>query len=283
MIVAVLAEAPEIGAVIDLGSGDGDLLAALHRERPDLSLFGVDLRDRPEHLSEAITWCRDRWDTDGESWSTGEAFVVLATLDRPTLVLAVEWLDDLPCPIATGQEKSWRTLLVDADGRESDGGPVAPDDRTWIRQWWPDGDRIEVGRTRDQAWAAACTHLTSGPGGLALMIDYGHRRSERPDGGTLTGYRHGRQATPVPSGQVNLTAHVAVDAVAAAGESVGASTIELVRQRAAAERRIAPSTDADTDPLAALVRRSELHAVTSPAIFGDFWWLLQRLPTGSGS
>lgn len=280
LIVAVLAETPEIGAVIDLGAGDGDLLAAVHRERPDLSLFGVDLRERPEHLSEAITWCRDRWDTETGSWTSGEAFVVLATLDRPTLLLAVEWLDDLPCMIATADDNSWRTVLVDADGEESPGPVAGADDADWIDAWWPDGDRVEVGRTRDRAWSAACSHLASGPGGAALMIDYGHRRGDRPAGGTLTGYRHGQQVVPTLTGRVNLTAHVAVDAVAAAGEAAGASTVELVRQRVAAERRIETPAGQDTDPLAALVRRSELHAITAPTVFGDFWWLLQRLPAG---
>jgi hypothetical protein len=53
-----------------------------------------------------------------------------------------------------------------------------------------------------------------------MAIDYGHVRVERAtgawDGGTLAAYRRGRLVSPVPDGSCNITAHVAVDACAAA-------------------------------------------------------------------
>jgi hypothetical protein len=76
----------------------------------------------------------------------------------------------------------------------------------------------------------------------------------------------------VPDGTVNLTAAVAVDALAAAGESVGAATFLLERQAEVLDR--VPS-DPDGGQLEALVRRSERAALTAAHRWGDLWWLLQ--------
>ena len=77
--------------------------------------------------------------------------------------------------------------------------------------------QAEIGSSRDDAWAAITGMLDAG---AAVAIDYGHTRAERVagtwDGGTLVGYRDGRVVTPVADGSCNLTAHVAIDSVAAA-------------------------------------------------------------------
>ena len=77
--------------------------------------------------------------------------------------------------------------------------------------------RAEIGSSRDDAWAAITGMLDAG---AAVAIDYGHTRAERVagtwDGGTLVGYRDGHVVTPVADGSCNLTAHVAIDSVAAA-------------------------------------------------------------------
>ncbi|MBM0240015.1 SAM-dependent methyltransferase, partial [Micromonospora sp. ATA32] len=110
--------------------------------------------------------------------------------------------------------------------------------------------RAEIGRTRDEAWADAVRKIDRG---LALAVDYGHTRDERPVDGTLTGYRAGRQVAPVPDGSCDVTAHVAVDSVAAAGATVAGRTYTLVSQREAlralgADGRRPPLTLASTDP-----------------------------------
>src|SRR5262249_62244441 len=74
--------------------------------------------------------------------------------------------------------------------------------------------RAEVGAPRDAAWADAVRAVTRG---LALAVDYGHLANGRPAFGSLTGFRDGRQVPPVPDGSCDLTAHVAIDSVAAAG------------------------------------------------------------------
>jgi hypothetical protein len=108
------------------------------------------------------------------------------------------------------------------------------------------------------------------------MIDYGHLLDDRPAHGTLAGYQHGRPVLPRPSPAINLTAHVAVDSVRAAGEAAGARTELLVRQREAV-RRLLP-VPGRTDPSGTLARlqlagERRLLADT----LGDHWWLVQSV------
>ena len=119
--------------------------------------------------------------------------------------------------------------------------------------------------------------------GVALAADYGHRRASRPAAGTLAGYRDGRPVRPIPDGSRDITAHVAVDACAAAGVAAGAAATVLTTQRAAlralglAGRRPALRL-ADRDPagyLAALRQASEEAELTDPAGLGGFGWLVQ--------
>jgi hypothetical protein len=198
-------------------------------------------------------------------------------------------------------------VLVGTAGREQLGDPPAAPDLAWLDRWWPTGtesadrngvdqvrvdqvrvDRVraEVGRTRDRAWQGVIAALRTS-GGAALMIDYGHLRTARPPQGSLTGFVHGREVAPEPSPAVNLTADVAVDAVAAAGEEAGARTDFLVEQRSAVSRLLPPdptpgppAARPDGQPagpgtLALLQERSERHALASA--FGNHWWLLQTV------
>ena len=175
---------------------------------------------------------------------------------------------------------AWRYLLVDDAGRESLGPPVDSPDEKWIGTWWPAGERIEIGRPRDLAWADAIGHLDRG---LALAIDYGHTRAVRPPLGTLTGYVGGREALPVPDGGCDLTAHIAADAVATAGSVVAGLDPLLVRQSAAlaalgVHGRRPPIDLAHRDPAAyvrALADASTASELTDPAGLGDHYWLLQ--------
>ncbi len=140
--------------------------------------------------------------------------------------------------------------------------------------------RAEIGRARDAAWSAAVAAVRRG---LAVAVDYGHLRADRPSLGTLTGFRAGRQVPPVPDTSCDLTAHVAMDSVAAAGSAVAGLPYQLVSQRAALREFGAdgrrPSLElAATDPAAyvrALAAASAAAELTDPAGLGGHWWLLQ--------
>jgi SAM-dependent MidA family methyltransferase len=198
--------------LVDIGAGRGELLTAMIAAMPEglrerVRAIAVEVAPQPDGLDPAITWT----DTPPDRVSG--------------LVVATEWLDNVPLDIAEMTPDGWRTVLVDADGTESLGGE--PDDAAWLDRWWPDGIRAEIGATRDAAWAEAVAHIDTG---LALAIDYGHTLADRPALGTLAAFRNGVAVMPVPNGSCDLTAHIAADAVAAAGSAVAGLDAQVVRQ-----------------------------------------------------
>ncbi|MFY1689366.1 SAM-dependent methyltransferase [Plantactinospora sp. WMMB782] len=274
--------------VVDVGAGRGELLGTLAGLAPPelaarLRLTAVELAPRPDDLPDRVDW--------------------RAELPERTvgLLLATEWLDNVPLDVAEPGPGGWRRVLVDpATGTESPGGPLDPAESAWLDRWWPIptdpgppdraeigltrdlawADRAEIGLTRDLAWAEAVGSLHRG---LALAVDYGHLRRARPRHGTLTGFRAGRQVDPVPDGSRDLTAHVAVDSVAAAGAAVAGRPYTLVGQHTALRalgvdgRRPALALAA-ADPagyLRALAGASTAAELTDPAGLGGHWWLLQ--------
>ena len=199
-------------AVIDVGSGAGGLLKRLALEGTDARLIGIDLRVRPPGLDPGIEWI------------TGDARQVASDLRGIRgVVVAHEFLDDIPCEAVEADEDGRpRRILVDPISRQLLLGELLDDpaDLAWLKEWWPVTRpfmQAEIGSSRDDAWAAITGMLDAG---AAVAIDYGHTRAERVagtwDGGTLVGYRDGRVVTPVADGSCNLTAHVAIDSVAAA-------------------------------------------------------------------
>jgi SAM-dependent MidA family methyltransferase len=154
-----------------------------------------------------------------------------------SLVVAWELLDTVPCPVLeVADDARPRRVLVDpATGRERLGGPPGDDERRWCARWWPldgadAGTRGEVGAPRDAWWQGHVRLLSRVGGGLLLAVDYAHTAAARPPLGTLSGYRAGRLVPPVPNGSCDVTAHVALDAVEAAGRAAGASRGVLLRQ-----------------------------------------------------
>jgi SAM-dependent MidA family methyltransferase len=270
-IVNLLNQRPEIRRVVDVGAGSGELLAGLHRHRPDLRLSGIDLRSRPDALPSGIEWVEDLWDVRYGRWSSGRAETLLRQ-PGPLLVISCEWLDDLPCRVVLRHPDGWREAIVDDAGHEQPGPRLTGAELAWADRWWSHGERAEVGLTRDRAWQRLATAVAE-HGGEALLIDYGHLAEHRPTEGSLTAYREGRAIVPTPASDVNLTAHVSVDAVRAAGEAAGLKTVSLDRQREALADLV--GTDRHSDPLAELARRSEHAALSSPSGWGSHWWLVQ--------
>lgn len=174
------------------------------------------------------------------------------------LLLANEWLDAVPLDVV----EDGCLVLVDPAGTETRGAPHVSE---WAETWWPSG-RAEIGASRDLAWAAAVARVRRG---AAVAIDYGHTLATRRP--TLTGYRDGRQVAPVPDGSCDITAHVALDACAAA---TGA---ELLTQRDALlalgiSAVLPPHVDAPT-----LERVSQARELLDPDGLGGFGWLVQSV------
>jgi SAM-dependent MidA family methyltransferase len=137
------------------------------------------------------------------------------------------------------------------------------------------GVRVEVGLSRDTAWAGLVGRLRSG---VVAAVDYGHTAPSRPVGGTLAAHRAGHLVPPVPDGSCDLTAHVAWDSVLAAGPQG-----RLTTQRAALTglgvdgRR--PATDpGDPSYLLELQRASAAATLLDPGGLGGLGWLVCPVP-----
>lgn len=281
LLAAVDAELgfPDRLDLVDMGAGRGELLAAVAAEpqaqQPAgrLQLTGVELADRPAGLDPSIRWVA----------ALGEIPAVHG------LLLANEWLDNVPVEVVALGPGGMRLVEVDGAGVERLGGPPSAADLAWLATWWPlaaTAHRAEVGRLRDEAWAAAVRRVERG---LAVAVDYALDATQRPvaarAGGTLTGYRSGRQVPPVPDASMDLTAHVALDACAAAGLAAGGTGSLLTTQRAAlralgvsGERPPRGLASADpTEYLGRLRDAGEAAELTDPNGLGGFGWLAQAV------
>jgi SAM-dependent MidA family methyltransferase len=204
------------------------------------------------------------------------------------LVVASEWLDNVPLDVVELTAAGPAVVQVDpATGAERPGRPPVPADLAWIRAWWPlvaCGDRAEVGRTRCEAWAEVIRRIDRG---IAVAADYGHVKAARPAWGTLTGYLEGRAAAPLPDGSRDITAHVALDACAAAGAAAGADETVLTTQRAAlrglgltARRPALALAAAYPDRYARALGQASVNAELMDAEgLGGFAWLVQAVGT----
>ncbi|HEY8450942.1 MAG: SAM-dependent methyltransferase [Micromonosporaceae bacterium] len=255
--------------LVDVGAGGGELLDSLTDAVPPalarrLRPVAVEVAPAPDGAGAGpVTWRRSM-----PPEVTG-------------LVLATEWLDNVPVDVAeVDPDGVVRYVLVDpATGREALGPEVTGEDAEWLARWWPltvPGTRAEIGAPRDRAWARVVGAVRRG---VALAVDYGHVAGDRPPFGTLTGYRHGREVPPVPDGTCDLTAHVAMDAVAAAGggDAVHLTQAEALRALGVHGRR-PPLALAYRDPagyLRRLAAASLAAELTDPAGLGGHRWLVQ--------
>jgi SAM-dependent MidA family methyltransferase len=256
-----------LDTVVDIGAGRGELLGQLHALDPGLDLLGVEVAARPDGLDPSIAW------------------TTALPESVEGLVVANEWLDDIPCHVVeVADDGRLRLVHVDpATGAESLGQPlthssVAASLPAWVERWWPldlrePGTRPEIGTTRPTAWADVVARVTRG---IAVAVDYGHLREARPAFGSLRSYRDGREVDVRPDGSCDVTAHVAVDAVA---DRVGG---ELRRQRdvlhglgVSGERPdLALATSDPVGYVRALSAAGEATELTATGALGDFWWVV---------
>lgn len=245
--------------LVDMGAGSGALLAGVLEAVPPETarrLRPVAVEIRPREGPEGVVWA-----AEPPERITG-------------LVVANEWLDNVPLDVVEYTPDGPRLVLVDAEGNERPGPEPEEADLAWLARWWPAREgRAEVGRSRDEAWAGLVGRLEAG---VAVAADYSHdRETRRP---TLAGYRHGRAVRPVPDGSCDVTAHVALDSCAVPGlETVLTTQREALRALGVDGRR-PPRELALRDPrgyVAALSRAGEAAELTDPAGLGGFGWLMQ--------
>ena len=225
---AALANGPV--TFIDVGAGTGLLSEHLHAhltedEQEHTQILCMDLRPRPEQLNPKFKWIQ------GDIRKT-----ISQVPSGNTVLVAHEFLDDLPCAIIEVNEAGLAHVVVtDSTSGKQLLGPLlqqgSPDD-AWLQHWWPTVRpfmRCEVGRARDICWNQLTSVVTSG---FAIAVDYAHTYEDRVrglwDGGTLASYAHGAIATPVANGKSNITAHVAIDALASS--CAGAPQIRMMRE-----------------------------------------------------
>jgi len=261
--------------LVDVGAGRGELLAqVLAAAEPGLAAriaaCAVEVAARPAGLDRRI-----RWRATPPPGITG-------------LVVASEWLDNIPLDVVELTPAGPAVVMVDpVTGAERLGGPPGPADLAWVSAWWPlaaRGDRAEVGRTRCAAWAGLIGRIGRG---VAVAADYGHAAAARPACATLTGYLEGRAVPAIPDGSRDITAHVALDACAAAGAAAGAGQTVLTTQQAAlralgVDGRRPPLALAASDPdgyVRALCRASQDAELVDPGGLGGFGWLVQAVGT----
>jgi NADH dehydrogenase [ubiquinone] 1 alpha subcomplex assembly factor 7 len=145
--------------------------------------------------------------------------------DGPAVIFANEYFDVLPIHQVVKRESGWheRTVEIDADGRLAFGAMAEPTPRFEVLlppllraapvgavfEWRPDAEIMKIAsRVRDQD-------------GAALIIDYGHVRSDAGD--TFQAIARHSFADPLKNpGQADVTAHVDFQALARAAEDLGA-------------------------------------------------------------
>jgi SAM-dependent MidA family methyltransferase len=216
-------DSPPLLRLIEIGPGRGTLMAdALRALRvlpplyQALSIHLVEvnpvLRDKQQSAlsgSRNITW----HDTIDD------------VPDGPSVIFANEYFDVLPIHQAVKAENGWheRTVELDDNGKLIFGMTSEPIPRfevllpLWVRaapigavfEWRPDAEIMKIAsRVRDQE-------------GAALIIDYGHLRSDAGD--TFQAIARHSFADPLKNpGEADVTAHVDFQALVRAAEALGA-------------------------------------------------------------
>lgn len=192
--------------------------------------------------------------------------------EGPAVILANEYFDVLPIHQMVRRETGWheRTVGIDANGRLYFAAASEPTPRfevllpplvraaplNAIFEWRPDTEILKLAsRVRDQD-------------GAALMIDYGHLRSDAGD--TFQAIARHSFADPLKNpGEADVTAHVDFQALARAAEDIGARVHGPVTQGDFLKR------------LGVEARAAGLMAKATPEMSADIAGALKRL-TDSG-
>jgi NADH dehydrogenase [ubiquinone] 1 alpha subcomplex assembly factor 7 len=145
--------------------------------------------------------------------------------EGPAIVLANEYFDVLPIHQVVKQENGWHERVIEIDKQDKLAFAIAPDPLPRFEvllppllraapvgavfEWRPDTEIMKIAsRLRDQ-------------GGAALIVDYGHLRSDAGD--TFQAIARHSFTDPLKApGQADVTAHVDFQALAHGAEDMGA-------------------------------------------------------------
>jgi SAM-dependent MidA family methyltransferase len=214
---------PSLLRLIELGPGRGtmmaDALRALRVLPPLYQAISV-------HLVEINPVLREKQKT---TLAGVRNLAWHASIDEvpagPSIIFANEYFDVLPIHQAVKREDGWheRVVELDAAGKLQFGISADPMPRFEVLlpplvraapigavfEWRPDAEIMKLAmRVRDQS-------------GAALIIDYGHLRSDAGD--TLQAIARHSFADPLENpGEADVTAHVDFQALARAAEDLGA-------------------------------------------------------------
>ncbi|XOV69451.1 MAG: class I SAM-dependent methyltransferase [Verrucomicrobiota bacterium] len=88
-----LARVPQGGALLDVGSSDGETLGHFHEMRPDLQFYATDIEGKPDRYPKGCQFHRGDLNKEALPWEPG-------TLDAISCMHLVEHLEDLELLIA---------------------------------------------------------------------------------------------------------------------------------------------------------------------------------------
>jgi NADH dehydrogenase [ubiquinone] 1 alpha subcomplex assembly factor 7 len=266
------AGSPSVFRLIELGPGRGtmmaDALRALRVLPPMYQALSIHLVEINPILREkqkaTLQGARNiAWHNDIDEVPAG-----------PCVILANEYFDVLPVHQVVRRENGWheRTVELDADGRLVFGEAPDPMPRFDVLlpplvraapagavfEWRPDTEIMKLAkRVREQ-------------NGAALIIDYGHLRSDAGD--TFQAIARHSFADPLRNpGQADVTAHVDFEALTHAAEAMGARVHGPVSQGEFLKR------------LGIETRAAGLMAKASPEVSEDIAVALKRLIGGGRS
>jgi SAM-dependent MidA family methyltransferase len=214
---------PPLLRLIELGPGHGTMMAdALRALRVLPPLY----QSLSIHLVEINPVLRDKQKaTLSGSRDISWHEVIDDVPDGPAVILANEYFDVLPIHQMVRRENGWheRTIELDGDGRLVFGTAPEPTPRFEVLlppliraaplgaifEWRPDTEIMKI------------ANRARGQGGAALIIDYGHLRSDAGD--TFQAIARHSFADPLKNpGQTDLTAHVDFQPLVRAAEDLGA-------------------------------------------------------------
>jgi NADH dehydrogenase [ubiquinone] 1 alpha subcomplex assembly factor 7 len=214
---------PPLLRLIELGPGRGTMMAdALRALRVLPPLY----QSLSVHLVEINPVLREKQKTTlsgvrNIAWHEGIDDIP----DGPAVIFANEYFDVLPIHQVVKQETGWheRTVEIDVNGKLGFGMAAEPTPRFEVLlpplvraapigavfEWRPDAEIMKIAsRVRDQD-------------GAALIIDYGHVRSDAGD--TFQAIARHSFTDPLKHpGQADVTAHVDFQALARAADDLGA-------------------------------------------------------------